>query len=121
MKKELEKRLVDLVIAIHSMCKSLDNSFLSEHLKTQILRSSTSAALNYGEAQVAESRKDFVHKSSVVLKELKETSINLELLKNANKEAKPLSIDHCENECSQLLAIFQKTVITAKKNNSIKR
>lgn len=56
MKKELEKRLIKLAISINSICKKLDSSYLSYHLSKQITRSSTSAALNYGEAQVAESR-----------------------------------------------------------------
>ena len=116
MKKELEKRLIDLAVMINTTCKTLDKSYLSYHLTTQILRSSSSAALNYGEAQVAESRKDFIHKISIVLKELKETSINLKLLNKTVKNHTKLNIVQCENECNQLVAIFHKTVITARKN-----
>lgn len=120
MKKEIEKRLINLAIEINTICKKLDNSFISQHLTSQIIRSSTSSALNYGEAQTAESRKDFIHKSSIVLKELKETSINLKLLKSNAKDEVLNSILECENECDQLVAIFQKTLITARKNLSKK-
>ena len=114
MKKEIERRLINLAIMVNSICKTLDKSYLSYHLTTQIIRSSTSAALNYGEAQAAESRKDFIHKTSVVLKELKETKINLKILKASAKVEIRESIDVCENECDQLVAIFHKTIVTAK-------
>lgn len=118
MKKELENRLVKLVDRINSTCEGLDKSYLSYHLKLQIIRSSTSAALNYGEAQVAESRKDFIHKTSIVLKELKETSINLMILGNAAKNNSKVNIEFCKQECNELVAIFQKTVNTARKNTN---
>jgi four helix bundle protein len=45
-----------------------------------MIRSATSSALNYGEAQNAESKRDFIHTTSIVLKELRETHINLQIL-----------------------------------------
>lgn len=57
MRKELENRLVQLSLNIERLCKGLDKSYMADHLSMQIIRSSTSAALNYGEAQAAESRK----------------------------------------------------------------
>ncbi|MBL7104607.1 MAG: four helix bundle protein, partial [Bacteroidales bacterium] len=45
------------------------------HIAGQLIRSGSSPALNYGEAQSAESRKDFVHKLKIILKELKESRI----------------------------------------------
>jgi four helix bundle protein len=116
MKKQLEKRLVDLALEINEICKNLDKSYLSFHLTKQIIRSSTSAALNYGEAQVAESRKDFIHKIGIVLKELKETSINLLMLKKTASNRVSSKVKTCEIECNQLIAVFQKTIITARKN-----
>ena len=116
MKKELEKRLIELALKTNAICKTLDNSYLSYHLTKQIIRSSTSAALNYGEAQVAESRKDFIHKVSIVLKELKETSINLKLMAYNSKGHIKQKIIGIEGECDHLIAIFHKTVLTARKN-----
>ena len=116
MKKELEKRLINLALGIEAVCKALEKNYMSYCLIRQIIRSSTSAALNYGEAQAAESRSDFIHKISVVLKELKETSINLKMLKANAKEETLIQIIKIENECDQLVAIYQKTVLTAKNN-----
>ena len=86
MREQLESRLIILAQDIDKLCNKLKNSFISSHLSKQIIRSSTSAALNYGEVQVSESRKDFIHKVSLVLKELRETHICLKLLSNSIKE-----------------------------------
>jgi four helix bundle protein len=51
---------------------------------SQILRSGTAVAANYGEARGAESRADFVHKLKVVFKELNETTIWLEVIRQSS-------------------------------------
>ena len=114
MRIELENRLVELSLNINEICKYLDKSYLAHHITTQVIRSSTSAALNYGEAQAAESKKDFIHKVSVVLKELRETKVSLKLLRNSIKSDMRLVLNNCQKECDQLIAIFHKTVISAK-------
>ena len=119
MRKQLEKRLIELSLEINRICKSLDKSFLSQHITTQIIRFSTSVALNYGEAQGAESKGDFIHKTSIILKELRETQISLKLLSGSIKENVGRDMDFCNDECAQLVAIFHKTVITAKSNKQI--
>ena len=67
----LEDRLVDFAVIIIEISDNLKSSKAGNHLGNQIMRSGTSTALNYGEAQSAESRKDFIHKMKVVLKELR--------------------------------------------------
>ncbi len=51
------------------------------HIGVLIIRSGSSPALNYGEAQSAESRNDFVHKFKIILKELRETNVALEIIR----------------------------------------
>ena len=114
MRRELENRLISQAINIEKLCKGLEKGFMSEHLTRQIIRSSTSAALNYGEAQGAESRNDFVHKISIVLKELRETHISLHLLCGSVSENQKEEMDACLKECNELVAIFHKTIMTAK-------
>jgi len=94
--------------------------FISHLTSKQVIRSSTSAALNYGEAQASESKKDFIHKISIVLKELRETQISLKILSVSIKDnIKQLHIE-CQDECDQLIAIFHKTIMTAKGNDKCK-
>jgi four helix bundle protein len=86
-------------------------------LGIQLLRSATSAALNFGEAQSAESRKDFIHKMSIVLKELRESEINMKIIQRSNIARNQLQLSECINECKQLIAIFQTSLNTARNNN----
>ncbi|MBU1013677.1 MAG: four helix bundle protein [Bacteroidetes bacterium] len=114
MRIEIENRLINLSVSIINLCRNLNQEFVSEHLSAQIIRSSTSSALNYGEAQGAESRKDFAHKVSIVLKELRETQISLKIIKQAQLNKKAKFNDDLIKECGELIAIFHKTIITTR-------
>jgi four helix bundle protein len=116
MKRELENRLIKFSVLIIKLSESIDHSNFNNYLLNQLLRSSASAALNYGEAQNAESRKDFIHKVSIVLKELKESHINLQILSEAKIFKNSSEVSMATVECDQLVAIFYKTVLSAKKN-----
>jgi len=120
MRKELEDRLISFAIGLAEACGEANRDYLGQHLSGQILRSGTSAALNYGEAQAAESKKDFVHKNSIVLKELRETHVNLKLMKGTGTVSNMVKIDSLLDECNQLVAIFYRLVQTARRNNVAK-
>jgi four helix bundle protein len=115
MRKEIEERLICFSVSIIELRNSLEHSFIADHLAEQIQRSSSSAALNYGEAQGAETRKDFIHKIGIVLKELRETYISLRIIKSSclTKDIK-VDIDKILDENNQLISIFHKTVMTMK-------
>jgi len=55
-------------------------SVTGNHIAGQLLRSGTSPYPNHGEAQSAESPKDFIHKLRISLKELRETQRWLKLI-----------------------------------------
>ena len=118
MRKELEKRLINLAISIDKLSVSLRRTYLAQHLITQLIRSSTSAALNYGEAQAAESKKDFIHKVSLVLKELKETKVSLKILEPSVKVEQIIEFKKCLEETDQLVAIFYQTIKSARQNTN---
>ena len=80
MKIDLENRLIAFAVHIIQLVEKLPNTRTGNHLANQLVRSGTSPALNYGEAQSAESRKDFVHKLKIVLKELRESQICLKII-----------------------------------------
>jgi len=77
---QLEKRFIRFAAAILSVSSKLPSTAEGRHVRTQILRSGTATAANYGEARGAESRADFIHKLKIVSKELNETTIWLELI-----------------------------------------
>ncbi len=110
--KELENRLIDFSVQVVNLIKSLPEDRITNHLSGQLLRSATSPALNYGEAQGAESKKDFVHKLGVVLKELRESLNCLKILAGINYIKMEIPV---MKECNELVSIFVKSVETNKK------
>ncbi len=76
----LEERLIEFAVSIIAVVETLPNSKAGNHIASQLIRSGTSPAPNYGEAQSAESRRDFVHKLKSVLKKLRETQIWLRII-----------------------------------------
>jgi len=80
-----------------------------------LLRCGTSPLGNHGEVQAAESRKDFVHKLRICLKELKETRRWLRLLQHAGLVSKP-KMQAILGETEELVRIFSASIRTAEKN-----
>jgi len=119
-KFDLEERLIDFSILIIEISESLNKTPSGIYISGQIVRSGTSPALHYGEAQSAESRADFVHKLKILLKELRETLVALKLIKRYPLTNKLEIIDKALAEGHELIAIFNKSVETAKKNNEKK-
>jgi len=115
MKYDLEVRLIDFGVLIIKLVDQLPNTKAGNALGSQIVRSGTSPALNYGEAQSAESRNDFVHKFRIVLKELRETYVCLQLIKGAEICAENEMLNSLLHENNELIAIFVKSIETAVK------
>jgi four helix bundle protein len=114
MKLDLEERLIRFAVTILEVSENLPNSRGGMHLSGQIARSGTAPALLYGEAQSTESRRDFIHKMKIGLKELRESRITLTIIK-----IKYLSNDCLDTtliETNELISIFVKSIQTATKN-----
>ncbi|MCC1483902.1 four helix bundle protein [Winogradskyella immobilis] len=110
---ELEKRLIQFSIDIILLCKTIDKSFASEHLAKQLIRSATSSALNYGEARSGESTRDFLHKMKICSKELRESFINLKIMKGANLISDMELLEKLSKENNELISIFVSSIKTA--------
>jgi four helix bundle protein len=82
----------------------------------QLVRCGTSHALNYGEAQSGESRKDFIHKIKIVLKELRETFVALKIIHKAKLFSTEEKLQIALKENNELISIFVKSVETAQTN-----
>ncbi len=119
-KFDLEERLVWFSVRVIELSANLQETFAGNHLSKQIVRSATSAAFNYGEAQSGESTKDFIHKIGICLKELRETFINQKIIKYGKLSNNEKLLDACYNENDELISIFVKSIETAKKNNKRK-
>ena len=116
-KYDLEERLIEFSLLILDIVEKLPDTKSGNHFAGQLLRSGTSPALNYGEAQVAESRNDFIHKMKICLKELKESYIALQIIKRKPLITEYPNLDLCISECKELIAIFLKSIETANLNS----
>ncbi len=110
---DLEDRLIKFGISIIKMAEKVQNTKAGNTLSGQIIRSGTSPALNYGEAQASESRKDFIHKFKIILKELRETKVCLKLIKGSALIKDLNLLISIERENDELIAIFTKSIATA--------
>ena len=115
--EHISDRLLDFAADIIKITDALPQTVAARHIGGQLTRAGTSGGSNYEEACGAESRSDFAHKMSIVLKELKESRFWLRLI----SRTKMLSSDCTEptlNECQQLCAIVAKSILTAKRKRS---
>ncbi|MGH2565084.1 MAG: four helix bundle protein [Ginsengibacter sp.] len=115
-KYDLEDRLIEFAVLIIQITENLFNSKAGNYIGGQLVRSGTSPALHYGEAQSAESRVDFIHKLKVLLKELRESRSAMKIIKNTPLTEKMDLLEKGLNECNELISIFVKSIETAKKN-----
>jgi len=115
-KFDLEERLIEFAVRVIRTAGSLPKTKTGNHISGQLIRSGTSPAPNYGEAQSAESRADFVHKMRLALKELRETRIWLLIVVSADLIKPTSKLDDLLDESNPLISIFVKSIGTAKKN-----
>ena len=115
---DLEERLIDFSVRILNVVEALPNARTGKHIAGQLLRSGTSPAPNYGEAQSAESRSDFIHKMKVSLKELRETRVWLLIIQRKGLVQSETKLVPLLTECNELIAIFAASINTAERNKS---
>ncbi len=119
MKKfDLHERLIDFAVQIISVTDNVKASKAGNHLSGQLVRSGTAPSLNYSEAQSAESRNDFIHKMSIVLKELRETHSNLKIIFRAKLYlGQEFDVTSTIKENDELISIFVKSIETSRSKN----
>ena len=113
----IEDRLIEFSGLAIEISYSLPHTSQGKHLSNQLYRSASSVSLNYGEAMAAESRRDFIHKMKVSLKELRETHVCLKLIRRLSMTSLKKDLEFSIDECDQLIAIFVASVKTAIKNS----
>ncbi|MFQ5702644.1 MAG: four helix bundle protein [Gemmatimonadales bacterium] len=109
----LEERLIEFGAGICKALRQMPCDVVGGHLTGQLVRCATSPAANYAEACAAESRRDFLHKMRLCLKELRETSVWLRFSQRLC--CQQLEIARLSAECSELIAIFVTSINTARK------
>jgi len=103
--QQLEERTLAFAVAVVRFVATFTRSEAALVVSRQLLKSGTSIGANYREANRAESRDDFVHKTALVVKEASETEYWLELC--ARVELGDLQqLEALRQEARELLAIF---------------
>jgi four helix bundle protein len=120
-KQDLEERLIRFGILIIRVSEGMPRTPAGVHLSGQMLRSGTSPALNYAEAKAAESHRDFTHKIKIVLKELRETWVNLRMTDGSGIHADKVLVAQALRESDQLVALFTQSVKTAERKSPQKK
>lgn len=104
------------IISVYKELKSKNEFVLSK----QILRSGTSIGANVNEAISAVSKKDFVFKLGISLKEARETKYWLNLLKDSDFISQEI-FNKSNKDCEELIKILSSIILTTKQrylNNS---
>jgi four helix bundle protein len=112
---DLEERLLEYAVRIIRLVDALPASPAGRHVGNQLLRCGTSPLANHGEVQGAESRRDFIHKLGLCLKEIREARRWLRLVHRVPL-VPPRKIDPLIVETEALIKIFAASIRTAKRN-----
>ena len=118
-KYDLEERLLEYAARIIRLVETLPNNRAGNHVAGQLLRSGTSPLPNHGEAQAAESRRDFLHKMKICHKELRESRRWLRLVQRVPL-LKPKLVQPLVDETEELVRIFAASLRTAASRSTLK-
>ena len=114
-KYNLEERLLEFTASIVRLADSLPDTKAGNHIAGQLLRCGTSPLANHGEVEAAESRKDFLHKLRICLKELRETWRWLRLIGRLEM-SQDNQLRVALTEVEELIRIFAASVRTTERN-----
>jgi four helix bundle protein len=113
---DLEERLIAFACRALEVAEALPRTTAGVHIAGQLTRAGTSPASNYAEAMGAESRRDFIHKIRICLKELRESRVWLLIIRRRELIRPASRLDPILAEAAELIAIFARSVTTAKRN-----
>jgi four helix bundle protein len=109
----LEERLLEFAVRIIRLSESLTSTRAGNHVAGQLLRSGTAPLPMHGEAQAAESSRDFQHKLRIALKELRETFRWLKITQRTPLIKPAAKLDPLLSECDELIRIFVTSLRTS--------
>jgi four helix bundle protein len=109
----IAKKSYAFALEVIKMYKNLVEDKKEFVLSKQFLRSGTSVGANVNEAICAQSKRDFVHKLSISLKEARETMYWLNLSKDSNYITAHL-FDNLNSLCGEIIKILSSIILTTK-------
>ena len=116
-RQSVQARMMRFTANLDALLKKLPACLAKSKLQDQLGRSGSSVGANYAESRAAESARDFVHKLSIALKEAEETDFWLGCLSLEYSQFPEAEILRQENH--EFVKILQKSISTAKRNQSL--
>jgi four helix bundle protein len=114
-KYEMQRRMMNLTIAVIKLTKVFPLSQESKVITYQVIKSASSTAANYRAACRAKSTKDFIAKMGIVEEECDETAFWLELIKSTDLATKE-EVTPLLQEASEIVAMTVRSIKTAKES-----
>lgn len=115
----MSERLLSFAAIIIKLEKNLCKTYAGRHIYGQLFRAGSSSGANYEESVAAESKADFIHKTQLVLKEVRESNFWLRLIKKANLiKEDDADLKFLLQESFEFIKIFSSSLVTAKCNKN---
>lgn len=108
--EEFKQRIIKFVVNISNELNKLAKNQTNLIFTKQIIRSASSIGANYQEAQNAHSKKEFIQKLSISLKEATETIYWIEIIEATNN----LELNQTKQENTEILKILTSIVKSSK-------
>ena len=115
MTKDLKERTKNFAHRCIKLSLSLPDSYLGNHIKKQLIWCSTSVAANYRATCIAQSKKAFISKISIVIEEIDESNFWIQFSIDENL----ITLEKCKSllkESDELTRIFISSRKTANLN-----
>lgn len=109
-KYDIHDRIYQFIVRVVVLVNKLPKTSSNLVIISQILRSVTSMGANDQEADGTLTKKDFIHKFTIVRKENKETNFWLRLISDTNSETIKEEVESVLKEGSEIVLIVSKII-----------
>lgn len=118
MKNDLKPRLFNFAVRVIKFLRTLPLNPENKIIRYQLTKSSTSSGANYEEAQAGSSKADFIYKTEISLKEMRESNYWLRIINSIHndKEIELTELEFLVNESDELKKILGAIVKKTKDN-----
>ncbi|MGD0709787.1 MAG: four helix bundle protein [Bacteroidales bacterium] len=115
----MSERFLEFAAIIIKLETKLCKTYAGRHIYGQLFRAGSSSGANYEESIAAESKADFIHKTQVTLKEVRESNFWLRLIKKSNLiNDEDSDLKFLLQESFEYIKIFSSSLVTAKSNKT---
>lgn len=113
----LKSKSFEFAVEIVNLTRQIKEENREFELTRQLIRSGTAIGALIRESEYAETKKDFIHKLSIALKEANETKYWLDILK-ATRMITPEVHERQAGTCTEMIRMLTSSIKTARQNSS---